>query len=155
VVAADRETTQSPVVLAIDEPERGSSLLRSALDEAMGRSCELVVLDCGESGLQDWLRDRAEAGDREISGLHTSVCNPHVKIVPVEPETDALEHAVSYSESVQAGLLVIGTEQLPPTIERGLSDRIFAGEFDVLVVAEGSQSSDLADPGPMTNPARS
>jgi hypothetical protein len=133
-------------VLAIDDPERGSSLLRSALDEAMGRSCELVVLDFGESELQDWLRDGAEAGDRELSSLHTLVCNPHVKIVPVEPETDALEHAVTYSESVQAALLVIGAEQLPSSIDRGLSDRIFAGEFDVLVVAEGSSSSDLADP---------
>jgi hypothetical protein len=138
VVAADRETTQSPVVLAIDEPERGASLLRSALDEAMGRTCELVVLDYGENGLQGWLRDRAEAGDREISGLHTLVCNPHVKIVPVEHETDTLEHAVAYCESVQAGLLVIGAEQLPLTNEPGLSDRVFSGEFDVLVVAEGS-----------------
>ena len=138
MVAADRETTQSPVVLGIDEPERGSWLLRPALDEAMGRSCELVVLDFAEIGLQGWLRARAETGDREVAALHTLASNPHVKIIPLELEADMLEHTVTYCESVRAGLLVIGAEQLAPSIDRGLSKRIFAGEFDVLVVADGS-----------------
>lgn len=136
MVAADHETIQSPVVLATLEPERGSWLFRSAVEEAMGRSCELVVLDYGETGLQGWLRERAETGDRDNAGLHTLACNPHVKIIPVGLEIDTLEHTVTYCESVQAGLLVIGAEQLPPTIDRGLSDRVFGGEFDVLVVAD-------------------
>jgi hypothetical protein len=140
VVAADHEATQSPVVVAISEPSRGSWLLRSALDEAMGRSCELVVLDHSEVGLQGWLRDQADAGDRDIAGLASMSVNPHVNIIPVGPENDAIEQTVTYCETVQAGLLVMGAEQLPPTIDRRLSARIFSGGFDVLVVADESSS---------------
>ena len=151
VVEASRELAESPIVVAVHHPARALRLFRSALDEAMSRSRDLVVLDYGSTSLRDQLGDESKDVDpRERSAMRALWTNPHVKVVRVEPVEANLEMSVSYCESNKASLLIIGADHIgSATIEGMLADRIFNGDFDLLVVTDHpSEDRSAREPEP-------
>jgi hypothetical protein len=145
VVEASRELKESPVVVAVHDSTHGLRLLRSALDEAMGRSCDLDVLDYGATSLRDELGDDSEEIDRgERSALRALWTSPHVRVIRIEPTAADLENTISYCETVKASLLIIAADQIS-TIRPDLSDRVFNAAFDVLVVTDHSTADRPVD----------
>jgi hypothetical protein len=138
VVEAARELKETPVVAAVHDSAQALRLFRSALDEAMSRSCDLVVLDYGSTSLRDELKgDASQVDPSETSAMRALWTNPHVHVVRVEPADADLEKTVSYCESVKASLLIIGADHISaPGIEADLANRIFNGDFDVLVITD-------------------
>lgn len=138
VVEAHRELKESPVVAAVHDSAQALRLFRSALDEAMSRSRDLVVLDYGSTSLKDELKGDSENVDpTETSAMRALWTNPHVRVVRVEPADAALEKTVSYCETIKASLLIIGADHIGTTgIDTGLANRLFNGDFDVLVVTD-------------------
>lgn len=138
VVGASRELKESPVVAAVHDSSQALRLFRSALDEAMGRARDLVVLDYGSTSLGDELRDDSKGVDsQERSAMRALWTNPHVRVVRVEPVEASLEKTVSYCESVKASLLIIGADHISATgIDAPLADRVFNADFDVLVITD-------------------
>lgn len=147
LVEASRELKESPVVVAVHDSVQALRLFRSALDEAMSRSRDLIVLDYGSTSLRDELRDESKKVDpRERSAMRALWTNPHVRVVRVEPAEAGLEKAVTYCEAVEASLLIIGAEHMSTTgINAALADRIFNGDFDVLVVTDHPTADRLVD----------
>lgn len=136
VVEASRERKGSLVVVAVHDSTHGLRLFRSALDEAMGRSCDLVVLDYGVTSLRDELGDDSgEIDPGERSALRALWTSPHVRVIRIEPTAADLENTISYCETVEASLLIIAADQIS-TISPDLSDRVFKGAFDVLVITD-------------------
>lgn len=136
VVEASREMKESPVVVAVHDSRHGLRLFRSAVDVAMSRSCDLVVLDYGATSLQDALGDNSnEIDPRERSAMRALWTNPHVQVTRIEPTAADLEKTISYCETLKASLLIIAADQVS-AIDPDLSDRIFNGDFDVLVVTD-------------------
>lgn len=151
VVEASRELAESPVVVAVHDPARALRLFRSALDEAMSRSRDLVVLDYGSTSLRDELGDESKDVDpRERSAMRALWTNPHVNVVRVEPVEANLEKSVSYCESIKASLLIVGADHIgSAAIEAKLADRIFNGDFDLLVVTDHpSEDRSAREPEP-------
>jgi hypothetical protein len=138
VVEASRELKESPVVVAVHDSAQALRLFRSALDEAMSRSSDLVVLDYGITSLRDELQgDSKEIEPKETSAMRALWTNPHVHVVRVDPADANLETSVSYCESVGASLLIIGADHISATdLDAGLARRIFNGDFDVLVITD-------------------
>jgi hypothetical protein len=138
VVEASRELAEAPVVTAVHDSAQGVHLFRTALDEAISRSTDLVVLDYGATSLRDELEDEStEVDPRARSDMRALWANPHVQVVRVEPVEASLERTVAYCESIKASLLIIGAAHMsegPPEME--LANRIFHGDFDVLVVTD-------------------
>jgi hypothetical protein len=145
VVEASRELKQSPVVVAVHDSSQALLLFRSALDEAMSRSRDLVVLDYGSVSLREELEDDSgEVDPRERSAMRALWTNPHVQVERIEPGESDLEKTVTYCESVRASLLIIGAHHISGTaIDVGLASRIFDGEFDVLVITDHSTEDRL------------
>lgn len=135
VISAAKEVSEGPVVVAVHDPLQALRLFRSALDEALFRYRDLVVLDYGIA-LHDELEDESGRADpRERLALRAFAANPHVHVVPVDPDETGLEGTVSYCESTKASLLVLGADHIGETgLEGDLANRIFNGGFDVLVV---------------------
>lgn len=137
VVEASRELKESPVVVAVHDSTQALRLFRSALDEAMSRSADLVVLDYGSTSLKDELSDDStEVDSTERSAMRALWTNPHVRVVRVEPVEADLEKTVSYCESVKASLLIIGADQISATGLNAVTDRVFNADFDVLVITD-------------------
>jgi hypothetical protein len=138
VVEASREPTGCPIVLAVRDSVQAVRLFRMAVEEAMGRHRNLVVLDYGTTSLHDALEDEsAEISPRERRTLRALQSNPHVRVIRAQPVDSALERTVAYCESTQACLLIIGAEQIgSASIDARLAQRMFNGNFDVLVVTD-------------------
>lgn len=138
VVEASRELSSSPVVVAVHDSLQALRLFRSALDEAMSRTLDLIVLDYGATSLRDELRSEAgDVDDRERSAMRALWTNPHVRVVRVEPAESDLERTVSFCESIKASMLILGAAHVgSASIDAELSNRIFNGDFDVLVVTD-------------------
>jgi hypothetical protein len=145
VVEASRELKESPVVVAVHDSTQALRLFRSALDEAMSRSRDLIVIDYGMTSLREELSDDSvEVDSGERSAMRALWANPHVRVVRVEPVDAELDKTISYCESVRASLLIIGADQVS-TIDRELADRIFKGDFDVLVVTDHPTANRLVE----------
>lgn len=138
IVEASREPAESPVVVALHDSSQALRLFRSALDESMSRSRDLVVLDYGTTPLRHELSDETKGVDpRERSAMRALSTNPHVKVVRVEPYQASLERTVSHCEDIKSSLLIIGADHLGSSaIDADLARRIFTGDFDVLVVTD-------------------
>ena len=138
LVEASRELSQSPIVLAVHDSAQALRLFRSAVDEAMSRLCDLVVLDYGSTSLREELAsDSKEVDSRETSAMRALWTNPHVDVVRVDPTQAHLEGTISYCESVKASLLIIGADHISPSgMGAEFADRIFNGDFDVLVITD-------------------
>lgn len=145
VVEAMRVENTSPVVVAVHDTLQAIHLFRAAADEAMGRCRHLVILDYGETSLQEKLADDTNViAPRERRTLRTLLSNPHVRVIRGQPAEAAIEKTIAYCESVKASLLVIGADHIgEKDITASLSERIFNADFDVLV---------LADPGRNRHP---
>lgn len=146
VVEASREESASPVVLAVHSSIRALHLFHTALDEAMSRGDDLAVLDFGTTSLRDELRSKPDDVDeREKTAMRALLINPHVHVIRAGPTDSDLEETVVFTESVGASLLILGADHIGATaIDEALSDRIFNGDFDLLVVTdslEGHQES--------------
>lgn len=123
-------------MVAIDDSTRAMKLFRSALDEAMSRSIPLVVLDCGEVSLHDqlWGSDLDSPEHLALKSLWT---NPHVRVIRPEDFESTIEATVSYCQSNEATLLVLSAEHLASAAaDKALGERLFSGEFDLLVVTD-------------------
>jgi hypothetical protein len=140
VVEASRDPRELPVVAAVHDSARALRLFRSALDEAMSRSSDLVVLDYGVRSLRDELEGGSKEVDpRETSALRALWTNPHVHVLRIESAEANLEGTVSYCESVGASLLIIAADHINATdLDARLTQRIFNGDFDVLVITDHS-----------------
>lgn len=138
VVEASREVARSPVVVAVRGSLQALRLFRSALDEAMTRSLDLIVLDYGVTTLRDELKDETRNVDpRERSAMRALWANPHVSVLRMNQTEVDLENTVSYCETVKASLLILGADQIGSTaLAPSLTNRIFNGDFDVLVVTD-------------------
>lgn len=138
VVEASRETTAMPVVVAVHDSPHAARLFRNALDEAMGRHRDLVVLDYGKVSLHEILAEEsAEIEARERRALKALSSNPHVRVIRIEPDQSDLEKTVSYCESTHAALLILAADHIgADTIDANLASRLFNGKFDLLIVAE-------------------
>ena len=136
MVEASRELAESPVVVAVHDPLHGIRLFRSALDEAMGRARDLLVLDYGATPLRNQL-DREDVDPREQSALRALWSNPHVRVVRVDPGKANIATTIAFCESLRASLLILAADHIDPaTLDPGLIRRVFDGAFDVLVLAE-------------------
>lgn len=146
VVEASRDVATCPVVVVLHDSNHALRLFRSALDEAMTRSRHLVVLDCGNPSLRDQLNDEErEVDPREQSALRALWTNPHVSVVRMEPVEADLTKTISYCETVKASLLILAAEHIGGTaLGPDLSNRIFNGDFDLLVVTEHPEPDPLA-----------
>lgn len=141
VIEALRLETTSPVVAAVHDSLQAIHLFRAAAEEAMGRCRDLVVLDYGETSLQEKLAEETnDIAPRERKTVRTLLSNPHVRVIRADPVESGIARTVEYCESVEACLLVIGadhigTEDITPSLKR----RIFNANFDVLVLADPAQ----------------
>lgn len=126
------------MVTAVHDSAQGLHLFRTALDEAISRSTDLVVLDYGVTSLRDELDDESTEMDPRVrSDMRVLWANPHVQVLRVDPGEASLERTVSYCESVKASLLIIGAAHMSESpLDMELANRIFHGDFDVLVVTE-------------------
>lgn len=137
MVEATRDVSSPAVVVAIHDSPHALRLFRSAVDEAMSRSLELIVLDYGATPLRDKIGDDAELLDeRERSTLRTLSANSHVHVVREDPMGPDLQRTISYCESVSATMLVLSADDLGSADVD--TERVFNGDFDVLVIAEHS-----------------
>jgi len=138
VVAASRGLKGSPVVAAVHDSAQALRLFNSALDEAMSRVCDLVVLDYGNTSLRDEIEGGATGiQPKEANAMRALWTNPHLRVVRVEPADAQLEKTVSYCESVEASLLIIGADHISSAgIDAALADRIFNSNFDVLIITD-------------------
>lgn len=138
VVEASREVSASPVVVAVHDSLQALRLFRSALDEAMSRSLHLIVLDYGTTPLRDELRAvPGDADERETKAMRALWGNPHVSVIRAEPVDSDIEKTVSFCESAQASMLILGADHIgSAAIDLELSNRIFNADFDVLVVTD-------------------
>lgn len=128
-----REAVARPIVVVIPETPNAFRLFRTAVDEAIGRSLDLIVLDCGHVPLSD--RMRAGDDQREMATLRSLWSNPHVRVV--RDDASDLERVLAFCESAGAVLLVLGADHIAASVVD--LDRIFNCDFDVLVVT-GHQS---------------
>lgn len=137
VVEASREQIGSPVVVALHDSFQSIRLFRCAVEEAMNRFRNLVVLDYGEVPLQEELDDDSfDIDPRERTSVRALWSNPHVRVVRIEPMESDLEKTVAYCESTKACLLVLAADHVGSSrLDAALADRIFRGAFDVLVLA--------------------
>lgn len=151
VVESRRVEAASPVVVAVHDSLRAVHLFRAAADEAMARCRHLLVLDYGETSLQEQLSDETNDLDRrERRTLRTLLSNPHVHDIGGRPAEADIEKTVAYCESVKACLLVVGADHIgAEDITPSLSGRIFDADFDVLVLADPGRSRppDVSPPG--------
>jgi len=146
MVDATRDVSSPPVVVAIHDSPHALRLFRSAVDEAMSRSLELMVLDYGTTPLYDKIDNDAEMLDeRERSTLRTLSANSHVHVVRETPMVPDLGKTISYCESMSATMLVLSADDLGSADVD--TERIFNGDFDVLVIAEHS-ARDRSDEAP-------
>lgn len=146
VVEASRESTVAPVLVALHDSARAVHLFRSAVEESMGRLCDLVVLDFGRSSLRQELSTTSGAG-RELNALRSFRANPHVRVIRQEPSDASVERTVSYCESIGASLLVLGAEfASSAALDTELAARLFRGAFDVLIVTEVDNSREVGGP---------
>ncbi len=138
VVEAMRVENTSPVVVAVHDSLQAVQLFRAAADEAMGRCRHLVVLDYGETSLQEELANETiDIAPRERRTLRTLLSNPHVHVIRTKRVEADIERTIAHCESVKACLLVIGADHIgAEDITPSLSARIFNGGFDVLVLAD-------------------
>jgi hypothetical protein len=138
VVEASRELAEAPVVMAVHDSTQGIHLFRAALDEAISRSTDLVVLDYGATSLHDEIEDESrEIDPRARSDMRALWTNPHVRVERLDPVEASLERTVSYCESNEASMLIIGAAEMSRSpLEKDLAKRMFHGEFDVLVVTD-------------------
>lgn len=147
VVEASREVSTSPVVVAVRDSTHALRLFRTALDEAMTRAHDLVVLDYGTTSLRDALQgESADVNERERRAMRALWTNQHVNVLRQEPLEWDLGRTVSYCESVNASLIVVGADEFgSASIDPDLANRLFNAEFDVLVVTGHSPKE---QPGP-------
>lgn len=138
MVEASRTPTGSPVVVAVHDSTQAVRLFRMAIDEAMGRHRNLVVIDYGAPSLHDAIEDESTSLDpRERKTLRALRANQHVRVIRAQPVEPDLRRTVTYCESTNACLLIVGADHIGSSpIDAGLADRIFNGPFDVLVVAD-------------------
>lgn len=138
MVEASREISATPVVVAVHDSQQALRLFRSALDEAMSRSLDLIVLDYGATPLRDELRAGSDDVDeRETRAMRALWTNPHVRVIRDEPVESDIEKTVSFCEAVQASMLILAAEHLGSmAIDARLSNRIFNADFDVLVITD-------------------
>ncbi len=137
MVEASRDVSTPPVVVAIHDSPHALRLFRSAVDEAMSRSLELIVLDYGATSLRDKIGDATGLLDeRERSTLRTLWGNSHVRVIREEPRDPDLARTIAYCESISASMLVVSADDLGSAPVD--TERIFNGDFDVLVIAEHS-----------------
>ena len=143
MVDASRDLAESPVVVAVHDSLQVIRLFRSALDEAMGRARDLLVLDYGAAPLRSQL-DREGVDPREQSALRALWSNPHVRVVRVDPGEANITTTVALCESLRASLLILAADHIDPAkLDPGLIRQIFDGAFDVLVLAESSPPDPL------------
>ena len=151
VVEARRVEATSPVVVALHDSLQAVHLFRAAADEAMGRCRHLLVLDYGETSLQEQLSDETNDIDpRERRILRTLLSKPHVRVIRADPVESDIERTLAYCESVKACLLVVGADHIEAEdITPSLPGRIFNADFDVLVLADPGRSRppDVSPPG--------
>lgn len=144
VVEASREAVGAPVVVALHDADRAVHLFRSAVEESMGRLCDLVVLDFGENSLREQLVSTS-APTRELNELRAFCANPHVRLIRQHPADASVERTVSYCESIGACLLILGADfASSAAMDTALAGRLFRGAFDLLIVTEEQDSRDLS-----------
>lgn len=154
VVEAMRVDNTSPVVVAIHDSLQAVHLFRAAADEAMGRCRTLVVLDYGETTLQEELADETnDINPRERRSLRRLLSNQHVHVIRGKPVEAGIENTVAYCESVKASLLVIGADHIgEEDLTSSPPGRIFNADFDVLVLADPGRSRHSLE---VSHPAKS
>jgi hypothetical protein len=132
-----------PVVLALHDSVQAVALFRSAIEEAMGRSRRLVVIDYGAVPLHDLLWDASDDPDpRDGQALRALWANPNVQVARAENIEAGISEAVAYCESHEASLLVVAAEVLASLIsDLDLGPKIFNADFDLLVVTDHRQVS--------------
>jgi hypothetical protein len=136
VLEASRDQYTAPVVVALHDSAHALRLFRSGIDESMGRACNLVVLDFAEPPLREQL-GAMSAPRHEMNALRALCSNPHVRLVRQEPGEKSLERVVSFCESVGASLLILGADYASSsTLDSALTNRLFHGVFDVLVITD-------------------
>lgn len=147
VLERSRELSTAPVVVALHDSMHAFRLFRSGIDEAMGRVCDLVVLDFGELPLREQLR--ATSGPHhEINALRALCSNPHVRFVRQDPGENSLELVVSFCESVGASLLILGADYASSSsLDGALTTRLFRGLFDVLMITDPPEGADVPATG--------
>lgn len=139
MVDASRDVALSPVVVAVPDMPQATRLFRLALDEAMTRTRELVVLDHGTIPLRDAMEGEPPGiGSREQAVLRALSSNPHVRLIRTEPVAPVdIGHVVRYCETIRASLLVLAAEQIDvAALDAALSQRLFGADFDLLVVTD-------------------
>lgn len=138
--ASRKEAGSSPVVLAVHDSHRATRLFRTALDQAMSRECDLVVLDCAQISLQEELeRPGTDAADvRERRALRALRASPHVDVIrQVPPARHDLESTVAFCEAHGACLLIVAAAHIGESrVDTSLARRLFNGAFDLLVITE-------------------
>lgn len=142
IVAASRESTAAPVVVVLHDSAQAIHLFRSAVEESMGRLCDLVVLDFGQSSLREELV-RPSPPTRELNTLRAFCTHPHVRLMRQDPAEASVERTVSYCESIGACLLILGADfASSAAMDTALAARLFRGAFDLLIVT-GEDSRDF------------
>jgi hypothetical protein len=136
LVEAAHDFSHGPVVVVIDDSPHSFQLFRSAADEAMARSRDLIVLDLGSVSLSSRIDDElGEAATREHSAIRAVWANPHVKVVRVKPVEVAMGSVLRYCERLAPSLLVLSALQLDlEALDAVLVQRIFGSGFDVLIM---------------------
>jgi len=146
VVEATRESTVAPVVVALHDSTQAVHLFRSAVEESMGRLCDLVVLDFGQSPLRDQFV-RTSSPTRDLNALRAFCAHPHVRLIRQDPADASVEGTVSYCESIGACLLILGADfASSAAMDTALAARLFRGAFDLLIVTGEQDSRDLTAP---------
>jgi hypothetical protein len=130
-VAASKGHIHGAVVVPALHSGLTARLIHAALDEAMARGCDPVVLDFGDPVPED-------------EELRVVLAGPHVQVVVTEPQSSRLEQVLAYCQTANADLLIIDADSVPG-LDPELAQKIFHGDFDVLVVA-GSERSSVVNP---------
>lgn len=136
VIEASR--AKSPVVLAVHDSLQALGLFRCALEEAMSRVRNLMVLDYGTTSLHDELQDDAvDLDEHDRSTMRALWTSPHVEVVRMDPTESRLGSAIAYCEAHEASLLIVGAANFVSTeLDPALAERVFSGKFDLLVLTE-------------------
>lgn len=138
MVEASPGVSESPVVVVLHDSSKALRLFRAALDEAVSRTLDLVVLDYGATPLRDELNaDSAEVDERDRTAMRALWANPHVRVMRADPVASDLEETVSFCEKAHASMLILSADHIgSASVDDELSARIFNGGFDVLIVTD-------------------
>jgi len=131
-------TRIGPVVVRMDGSRESFEAIKTAVAQAMTRTCGLVVLDASpEAGTSDGTPRFDRIDGRERATAVGIFRNTNVSRVPTDPDLDAL---ADQSEGLQASLLVLSSRDVEGLAETPeVLSRIMSARFDVLMLTPGSK----------------